>query len=88
MMHKVYMCLHIASIGSTAGIKIRLFPSPFLISTNSRLTMAEAFRSDYVAARSTAFRSATEETESGSYVTLPCPSKVTQRGSTADWLTF
>ena len=38
----------------------RLFRSSFHVSTNSRLTLAGAFRGDYVAACSTAFRSATE----------------------------
>ena len=89
MMDKVhvYMWLHIASIKSTAGNKTRLFPIPFHISTSSRLTLAEAFRNDHVAACSTALRSATtEENESGGYVTVPCPSKVTQCRGTADWL--
>ena len=36
----VYMCLHIASIKSTAGNKTRLFPKPFLVSTGWRLTLA------------------------------------------------
>ena len=60
----VYIYLHNASIKSTAGNKIRFFPCPFHISTNSRLTLAEAFRNDHVAAFSTALRSATEENES------------------------
>ena len=47
-----------------------------------------AFRNDHVAAGSTALRSATEENESGGYVTVPCPSKVTQHSSRADWLKF
>ena len=82
----VYLWRHTVSVNSTAGNRIRLFPSPFHISTSSRLTVAAAFRSDHVAACSTAFRSATEENESDSYVTAPCPSKVTQHSSTADWL--
>ena len=57
-------------------------------STSSRLTLAGAFRSDYVAACSTALRCATEENESGGYVGVPCPSKVKQRSSTAGWLKF
>ena len=65
------------------GTKLR-FPSPFHISTSSRVTLAEAFRNDYVAACSTALRSATEENESGGYVTVPCPPKVTQHNSTSD----
>ena len=88
MMDKVhvYIWLHIASIKSTVGNKTRLFPSPFHVSTTSRLILAEAFQNDYVAACSTALRSATAKNESGGYVTVPCPSKMTQRSSTADWL--
>ena len=84
----VDMWLHIASNKSTARNKTRLFPSPFHISTSSRLTLAEALRNDDVAACSTALRSATEENEWGGYVTVPCPSKVTQHSSRADWLKF
>ena len=84
----VYICLHNAPIKSTAGNKTKLFPSPFFISTSSRLTLAEAFRNDYVAACGNAFRSATEENESGGYATVPCPSQVKQHSSTADWLKF
>ena len=73
----VYMWLHTASIKSTAGNKTRLFPSPFHVSTSSRLTLAGAFRNDHIATCSTALRSATEENESGGYITVPCPSKVT-----------
>ena len=81
-------CLHDASIKTTVGNKLALFPSPFHISTSSRLTLAGAFRDDYVAACSTAFRSTTEENDSGGYIDVPCPSKVKQRSSTADWLNF
>ena len=86
MMDKVhvYMFLQFASIKSTAGNKTRLFSSPYLISTSSFLILAEAFRNGYVAACSTA----TKKNEMGGYVTVPCPSKVTQRSSTADWLKF
>ena len=80
------MWLHTASIKANVGDKTRLFPSLFHVSTSSRLTLAGAFRSDYVAACSTALRSATEENASGGYVDVPCPSKVKQRSSTADWL--
>ena len=59
----VYMWLHTASIKSTAGNRTRLFRSPFDVSTSSRLTSAVAFRNDYVAACSTALRSATKENE-------------------------
>ena len=64
----------------------RLFPSPLHVFTSSRLTLAGAFRDDYVAACSTALRSTTEENDSGGYVDVPCPSKVKQRKSTTDWL--
>ena len=82
------MWLHTASIKSTVGNKTRLFPSPFHVSTSSRLTLLGAFQSDHVAACSNAIRSATEENESGGYVTVPCPSEVTQHSSRADWLKF
>ena len=84
----VYMWLHAASFISTVGNKTRLFPSPFHVSTSSRLILAGAFRSDYVAACSTALRSATEENEPGGYVAVPCPSKAKQRSCTGDWLKF
>ena len=64
----VYMWLHTASIKSTVGNKTRHLPSPFHVSSSSRLTLAGAFRSDHVAACSTALRSATEENESCRYV--------------------
>ena len=76
---QVYMWLHTALIKSSVGNKTKFLPSPFLFSTNSRLTLAGAFHNDHVAACSTAPRSATEENESGGYVTVPCPSKVTQQ---------
>ena len=82
----VYMCSQTVSNESTPGNKTRLFPSPFHISSSSRLTLDEAFRNDYVAACSTALRSATDKNESGGYVTVPFLSKVTQCSSTADWL--
>ena len=68
------------------GTKLGFFLVRSTFSTSSRLTLAGAFRSNHVAACSTALRSATEENESGGYVTFPCPSKVKQRSSTADWL--
>ena len=80
--------LHAASFKTAVWNKLGVFPSPFHISTNSRLTLAKAFRNDHVATCSTALRSATEENESGSYVTVPCPFKVTQHSSTADWPKF
>ena len=84
----VYMWLHTASNKSIAENETRLFPSPLHICTSSRLTLAEAFRNDHIAACSTALRSATGENESGDYITVRCPSKVTQHSSTADWLKF
>ena len=71
MMDKVhvYMCFHIASIKSTAGIKTGLFPSPFLISISRFLILAKAFRNDHVAACSTALRGATEKNEMSGYLT-------------------
>ena len=82
------MLLHTASIKSTVGNKTRFFPSPFHVSNSSRLTLAGAFRSDHVAACSTALRSATEDNELCGYVAGPCPSKVKQHSSTVDWLKF
>ena len=66
----------------------RLFPSPFYVFTSSGLTLVGAFRGGYVAACSTASRSATEENDSGGYEDVPCPSKVRQRISTAEWMKF
>ena len=80
--------LHATSIKITVCNKLGLYPSPFHISTSSRLTLAGAFRGGYVAACSTAFRSIIEENDSGGYVDVPCPSKVKQPSSTADWLKF
>ena len=63
MMEKnhVYLCLHIASITSTAGNKTRLFASPFLISTSWFSILAEAFQNNHVAACNAALRSASEK---------------------------
>ena len=72
----------------TVWNKLGVFLSPFHVSTGSGLTLAGAFRGGYVAACSTAFRSATEGNDSGGYVDVPCPSKVKQHSSTADWLKF
>ena len=82
------MWLHTASIKTTVWNKLGVFPNPSHISTSSGLTLAGAFRGGYVAACSTAFRSTTEENDSGGYVDVPCPSKVKQSSSTADWLKF
>ena len=81
-------CLLVASIKSTVGNELGLLRSPLQVSTSSRLNLAGAIRGDYVAACSTAFRSATEENDSDCYVDVPCPSEVKQRSSTADWLRF
>ena len=45
------------------GTKLAVNPSPFHVSTSSCLTLAGALLSDYVAACSTALRSAAEENE-------------------------
>ena len=80
----VYMCLHIASIKSTAGKKVRFFSSSFLISTSWFLILAEALRNDDVAGFSTAVCSAIEKYEMGGCITVPCTPKMTQRISTVD----
>ena len=80
--------LHAASTKTTVWNKLGAFPSPFHHSTSSGLALAGAFRGGYVAASSTAFRSATEENDSGGYVDVPCPSELKQHSNTADWLRF
>ena len=82
------MWLHTAKIESTARNKTRVFPCPLHLPTTSRLILAGVFRSDHLAACSTASRSATGENDSGGYVAVPCLSEVKQRSSTADWLKF
>ena len=82
------MWLHTAPNKYIAENKTKLFLSPFHVSTSSRLNLAGAFRNNYIAARSTVLRSGTEKNESGGYVTVPCPSKLTQHSSTAVWLIF
>ena len=52
------------------------------ICTSRFLILAEAFRNDYVAACSTALRSATEKNELSGYVTVPFLSKMTQHSTT------
>ena len=67
-------------------METRLFPSPFLVNTGCFLNLEKVFRNGYVAACSTALRSATEENDSGGHVYVPCSYKLTQHKSTADWL--
>ena len=80
--------LQATSNKTTVWNKLGVFPSQFHVSTSSGLTVAGVFRGGYVAACSTASRSATEDNDSGGYVDVPCPSKVKQHSSTADWLKF
>ena len=84
----IYMCSHIASIKSTAGNKTRLFslPAPHFYKMVSQFgrSVLERLRSRLC----TALSSATEKKEFGGYVTVPCPPKLTQRSSAADWLKF
>ena len=82
-------CVHILNrLKPLPGTKVGFFASPFLYSTSRFLILDEAFRNDYVSACSTALRSATEKSELGGYVTVPSPSKMAERSSTADWLKF
>ena len=71
------MCLHIESIKYTAGNKTRPFHSLFLIYSSRFCIFTEVFRSDDVAACSTALRSATEKNEICVYVTVPYSFKMT-----------
>ena len=82
------MCLHIERNICTAGKKTGTFPSPFFISTSPFVNLAEAFRNDYVAACSTAFRCSAESNEVGGFVTTPCSTKMTQRSGRGDWIKF
>ena len=68
----VYMCFQIASIISTAGIKTKFFPSPFLVSTSWVFILTESFRNDYVAV----LRSVTEKNEMVDYLTVPPSSEM------------
>ena len=74
------------SIKITFGTRLGLNPSPFHVSTSLRHTLAVVLRGGYMAACSTAFRSATEENDSGGHVDGTYPTKVAQPNSTADWL--
>ena len=73
----------IESKKSIFGTKLSFF-SWFLVTTGWFFILAKAFGSDYVAACSTARRSATEKYEKGGYVTILCLSKITQHNSAAD----
>ena len=64
------------------------FIRSFLISASWFLILTEAFRNSYIAACSTARRSATEKNEMSNYGTVPCLADMTQRSSTADWIIF
>ena len=66
--------------------KTRPYPRPLHFSTSLRRTSAVVARGNYVAACSTAFRSATGENDSVGHVDGTCPTKVAQSNSTADWL--
>ena len=85
---RVSMSLHTPSLKFTAGNKTKLLPSLFHVFTRSHITLAGAFWNDHVAACSTARGGGTEKNDSCGYVTAPCPSKVTQHSSPADWLKF
>ena len=84
----MFTCGYTANVYIHCWEQTRLSASPFHVSTSSRLTLAGAFQSDYVAACSTAFRSATEKNDSGGCVAVPCSPKLKQLSSTADWLKF
>ena len=92
MFTRVFILQHLnPPLGTKLGYLPSLFlisTSQFLISTSRFLILAKAFRNDYAAACSTALRSATEKNAIGSYVTVPCSCKMTQRNSTADWFKF
>ena len=65
---------------------VSFLPCKWLVNTGWLLTLEKVFRNGYVAACSTALRSATEENDSGGHVDVPCSSKLTQHKITADWL--
>ena len=69
MMEKVhvYMCLHIALNKSNPLLETKLG----FFSVHASFLLARAFRNDYVAACSTALRSATENSEMGGNETVP-----------------
>ena len=85
----MYTCGHkLHRLNLLLGSKLGFFLVGSTFLPARKPTLSGAFRNDYVAACSTALRIATEENESGGYVTVPCPSKVTQHCSKADWLIF
>ena len=69
----VYKCwksswIHAASVRIISWDKLGVNPSPFYVSTRLRLSLAVVARGVHVAACSTAFRSTTEEINSGGHV--------------------
>ena len=74
----------LASIKTVFGTKLGFF---LVFAINGWfLILAKVFRNDYVAACSTAHRTATETNESSGHVHIPCSSKLTQQKSTLYWL--
>ena len=67
---RVYMCLHITLIKSTAVEKLGFF-NLFLFSTSWIVIPTKLFRKDYVAACRTACCSATEKNEMSGYGNFP-----------------
>ena len=82
----VYVCLQIVSNKATAEKKLSFFLVGFSFLLAGSSLWPKRSGTNHVAACSTALRSATEMNEMGSYVTVPCPSEMTQRSSTAGWL--
>ena len=83
----MFICVYILHrLNPILGTKLGFFlvSSPILPARASYWSK----RNNHLAACSTVLRSVIEENELGGYVTVPCPSKVTQRSSTADWLKF
>ena len=76
----------LCSLNHSFWNKLGVIPSPFDVFTRLRHTLAVPARGDYVAACSTAFRSTTEENDSGGHVDGTYPTKVAQPNSTSDWL--
>ena len=78
----------IASIEFTFGSKLGFFLVLSSLIQAGSSVWKKVFRKGYLAAFSTALRSATEENESGGHVDVPCSSKVKQHKITAYWLNF